>query len=312
MDEKEEEEEEEESSLCEMPRCSQSIVLLAVRASGGTEGVAAANEASGPTPFSGTETTPPWPQSILKAIVVQRLQMHSTKKQHEPSLRRVRSSPEKLKMSWLKAASLSAEDVFDEAGDEMKLQTKEWSSNMNKRVKDGYVDGVNAGEDAALQLGFNQGFREGATRTVAVGRLKGIISAIWCWCQIEHPETPVPARVTELLQRVSQHEDRIADGIRKSMENPPPSVSDVSESMEDLEVKQADPSCCGDGGLRRGDGVLQPWGQNGPGRSSATTEALLGLELTSARAAANRVKPKPHELQVSTFSRHLNMDTPWR
>ncbi|XP_019942897.2 OTU deubiquitinase with linear linkage specificity a [Paralichthys olivaceus] len=151
-------------------------------------------------------------------------------------------------MSWLKAAALSAEDVFDEHGDELNLQSKEWSSNMKKRVKDGYVDGVDAGEEAALQLGFNQGFKEGAARTVAVGRLKGIISAIWCWCQIEHPDTPVPARVTELLQRVSQHEDKITEGIRKALENPPPSVSDVSESMEDLEVKQADPSCCGDEG----------------------------------------------------------------
>ncbi len=41
----------------------------------GTEGVAAMNEAS----ISRTETTPPWPRSGLKAIVVQRLQMLSNK-----------------------------------------------------------------------------------------------------------------------------------------------------------------------------------------------------------------------------------------
>ena len=69
-------------------------------------------------------------------------------------------------------------------------------------------------------------------------------SAIWCWCQIQHPESPVPASVTDLLQQVTQHEDLITDGIRKALENPPPSVSDVSESMEDLEVKQADPGHC--------------------------------------------------------------------
>lgn len=40
----------------------------------GTEGVAAVNEAS----ISRTETTPPWPRSGLKAIVVQRLQMLSS------------------------------------------------------------------------------------------------------------------------------------------------------------------------------------------------------------------------------------------
>ncbi|XP_060950025.1 OTU deubiquitinase with linear linkage specificity a [Limanda limanda] len=211
-------------------------------------------------------------------------------------------------MSWLKAASLRSEDVFDEAGDEMKLQSREWSSNMNKRVKDGYVDGVNAGEDEALQVGFNQGFREGAARTAAVGRLKGIISAVWCWCQIEHPETPVPARVTELLQRVSQHEDRIADGIRKSLENPPPSVSDVSESMEDLEVKQADPSCCGDGGCgegtdccSRGDTMDQDFPQRPPrlcsgsaSRSSSSDEDL-SLLLQSCRDLVSELE-LPQEL----------------
>ncbi|XP_029385295.1 OTU deubiquitinase with linear linkage specificity a [Echeneis naucrates] len=150
-------------------------------------------------------------------------------------------------MSWLRAVSDAGEDVFDESADDLSLQTKEWTSNMKKRVKDGYVDGVDAGEEASLQAGFNQGFREGAAQTAAVGRLKGIISAIWCWYQIEHPENPIPASVIELLQQVSQHEDKITDRIRKALENPPPSVSDISESMEDLEVEQAGRSCCGEG-----------------------------------------------------------------
>lgn len=72
-------------------------------------------------------------------------------------------------------------------------------------------------------------------------------SAIWCWWQIHHPESPVPSSVTDLLHHVVQHEDTIMEGIKKSLENPPPSVSDVSESMESLEVDQADPSCCGEG-----------------------------------------------------------------
>ena len=72
-------------------------------------------------------------------------------------------------------------------------------------------------------------------------------SAIWCWCQIHHPENPVPSSVTDLLQQVTQHEDQIVDDIRKALENPPPSVSDVSESMEDLEVERSDPGHCGEG-----------------------------------------------------------------
>ncbi|KAM8822945.1 LOW QUALITY PROTEIN: OTU deubiquitinase with linear linkage specificity a [Spinachia spinachia] len=144
-----------------------------------------------------------------------------------------------ITMSWIKAVSHS-EDVFDEYADDLSLQSKEWASNMKKRVRDGYVDGVDAGEDASLQAGFNLGFREGAARTVGLGRLKGIVSAIYCWCQMQHPESPPPASVTDLLQRVSQHEDEVMDGIRRALENPPPSVSSVSESIEDLKVEQAD------------------------------------------------------------------------
>lgn len=41
--------------------------------------------------------------------------------------------------------------------------------------QDGYVDGVDTGEDASLQVGFSLGFKEGAAQTVAVGRLRGIV-----------------------------------------------------------------------------------------------------------------------------------------
>ncbi|XP_042372866.1 uncharacterized protein LOC121966861, partial [Plectropomus leopardus] len=75
-------------------------------------------------------------------------------------------------------------------------------------------------------------------------------SAILCWCQIQRPGVPLPASVTDLLQRVSQHEDAIREGIRKALESPPPSVSSVSESMEDLQVQPADSGCCGGEGCK--------------------------------------------------------------
>ncbi|XP_034562927.1 OTU deubiquitinase with linear linkage specificity a [Notolabrus celidotus] len=153
-------------------------------------------------------------------------------------------------MAWVKAVSYNGEDVFDESADDLTLLSKEWTSNMKKRVRDGYVDGVDAGEDALLQVGFNQGFMEGRAKTAAVGRLKGIVSAICSWCQIQHPESPVPASVTSLLQQITQHEERIMEGIRYALEHPPPSVSIISESMEDLEVEQRDSNCCGGGGCK--------------------------------------------------------------
>lgn len=38
-------------------------------------------------------------------------------------------------MAWLKAASTSGDDVFDENADEMSVMSKEWVSNMKKRVR---------------------------------------------------------------------------------------------------------------------------------------------------------------------------------
>lgn len=38
-------------------------------------------------------------------------------------------------MSWLKAASTSGDDVFDENADEMSVMSKEWVTNMKKRVR---------------------------------------------------------------------------------------------------------------------------------------------------------------------------------
>lgn len=38
-------------------------------------------------------------------------------------------------MSWLKAASSCGDDVFDENADEMSVMSKEWASNMKKRLR---------------------------------------------------------------------------------------------------------------------------------------------------------------------------------
>ncbi|XP_027129818.1 protein YAE1 homolog [Larimichthys crocea] len=146
-------------------------------------------------------------------------------------------------MSWVKAAQLSAEDVFDEDADDLSVSNKEWLTNMKRRIRDGFVDGADAGEDAALQAGFNQGFREGAAQTVAVGRLKGIASAVSCWWQIQYPGRPIPASVCDLLQQIEQYENTIIEGLKYV----PPSVSSVSETMEDLDLKQPDSGCCGEG-----------------------------------------------------------------
>ncbi|XP_068160453.1 OTU deubiquitinase with linear linkage specificity a [Antennarius striatus] len=151
-------------------------------------------------------------------------------------------------MAWVKSVSYSGDDVFDENADDLNLMSKEWASSMKRRHRDGYVDGADVGEDAFLQVGFRMGFLEGAAQTAAVGRLKGMLSALSCWCRIQHPESAIPASVSDLLQQVSLYEDSIVDGLKKALENPPPSVTSISEGIEDLGVKQEESGCSGDAG----------------------------------------------------------------
>ncbi|KAI4897867.1 hypothetical protein NFI96_021227 [Prochilodus magdalenae] len=165
-------------------------------------------------------------------------------------------------MSWLKAVP-SSEDVFDEDVDETSLQNKEWRWNMEKRVKDGYRDGMDAGKEASLQVGFNLGYREGAIKMKAIGQLKGIVSALQCWCLSQPSRNSELSLVRELLRRVDQHEQDLVEAMRRAQERPPPSVSEVAGDMEDLGVDQGEHSdgsgCCrkdGDGDCCRKDGEM--------------------------------------------------------
>lgn len=50
------------------------------------------------------------------------------------------------------------------------------------RGQDGYVDGSDAGMEASLQVGFKQGYLEGAAMTAPVGRLKGMLRCVVSVC----------------------------------------------------------------------------------------------------------------------------------
>ncbi|XP_028826261.1 OTU deubiquitinase with linear linkage specificity a isoform X1 [Denticeps clupeoides] len=147
-------------------------------------------------------------------------------------------------MSWVKALG-SSEDVFDENADDISLQSKEWKYNMEKRAKDGFRDGINAGKEASLQAGFNQGYRAGALRMKAVGQLKGTASALQIWCQLQDPGSPAAASVSSLLQCVVQHEERIEAAMKRAQERPIPSVGDVSEDLANLGVGLTPEQGCG-------------------------------------------------------------------
>uniref|UniRef100_A0A8C3VPC6 Essential protein Yae1 N-terminal domain-containing protein n=1 Tax=Catagonus wagneri TaxID=51154 RepID=A0A8C3VPC6_9CETA len=84
-------------------------------------------------------------------------------------------------MSWVEATALvpgpgEEGDVFDEEVDESLLVQREWRSHMQRRVKEGYRGGIEAGKAVTLQQGFNQGYKEGAEVIRNYGQLRGTLS----------------------------------------------------------------------------------------------------------------------------------------
>lgn len=70
-----------------------------------------------------------------------------------------------------------------------------------------------------------------------------------CWCQAQLPKSPALASATDLLQKLEKHEDGLVDAMRKAQERPPPSVTDMVDDMEDLNVDHSSGSCTkNDGG----------------------------------------------------------------
>uniref|UniRef100_A0A8D0CGH7 Essential protein Yae1 N-terminal domain-containing protein n=1 Tax=Salvator merianae TaxID=96440 RepID=A0A8D0CGH7_SALMN len=81
-------------------------------------------------------------------------------------------------MSWVQlTAGRHSEDVFDKDADEIDVAQKEWKSTMEKRVKEGYTEGVEAGKLQTLQQGFNQGYKEAVRTMIFCGQLKGTL--VW-------------------------------------------------------------------------------------------------------------------------------------
>ncbi|KAL4634785.1 yae1 domain-containing protein 1-like [Arapaima gigas] len=148
-------------------------------------------------------------------------------------------------MSWVKCIPVGDEDVFDEDEDDTELPNKEWRYNMEKRLKDGYRDGMDSGKETSLQQGFNLGYREGAAKMVVAGQLKGIVTAMQCWCQLQQLDPPRLASVTKLLQSIIKHEEATIERMQMALQHPPASVGDVTDRIGDLYVQRIDSGCDG-------------------------------------------------------------------
>ncbi|CAJ0966694.1 unnamed protein product [Ranitomeya imitator] len=142
-------------------------------------------------------------------------------------------------MSWVRAAAAELQppgedEVFDEEADDMKLLQNDWKNNMEKRLKEGYADGVEAGKEQALQTGFNVGYKEGVTLLLPCGELRGTLSALVTWCEVHDADPATCARLGELLSSVTQCEDNLVKSLSSIHRITQP--SDISSALEDMDL----------------------------------------------------------------------------
>ncbi|KFO20620.1 protein YAE1 homolog isoform X1 [Fukomys damarensis] len=148
-------------------------------------------------------------------------------------------------MSWVQTAQAVVKagdqgDVFDEEADESLLVQREWRSNMQRRVKEGYRDGVDAGKAVALQQGFNQGYKEGAEVIMNYGQLRGTLSALLSWCHLHDNSLTLISKINNLLDAVSQCEEYVLTQLKSVP--PRPSVGDLLDSIEDMDLCRVVPA----------------------------------------------------------------------
>ncbi|XP_059026539.1 protein YAE1 homolog [Mustela lutreola] len=142
-------------------------------------------------------------------------------------------------MSWVQRPRLvggpgEEGDVFDEEADESLLVQREWRSHMQRRVKEGYRDGINAGKAVTLQQGFNQGYKEGAKIIINYGQLRGTLSALLSWCHLYDNGSVLISKINNLLDAVGQCEEYVLKHL-KSITSPP-HVVDLLDSIEDMDL----------------------------------------------------------------------------
>ncbi|XP_063778564.1 protein YAE1 homolog [Pseudophryne corroboree] len=158
-------------------------------------------------------------------------------------------------MSWLRAAaelhpaSEEEAEVFDEGQDEMELVQREWKRSMEQRLREGYLDGIEAGKENSLQTGFNSGYKLGVSMLMPCGELRGTLSALVTWCQVHQLEPSMTTQLGELLTSVCQCEDHIVKVLSSIHQVAHP--TDLSSSLEDMDlashIHEADKRSCSAG-----------------------------------------------------------------
>ncbi|XP_059511715.1 protein YAE1 homolog [Myotis daubentonii] len=148
-------------------------------------------------------------------------------------------------MSWVPAApgvrgGGEEGEVFDEEADESLLAQREWRSQMQRRVKEGYRDGLQAGKAVALQQGFNQGYKEGAEGIINYGQLRGTLSALLSWCHLHDNSSALISKINNLLDAVGHCEEYVLKHLKSI--TPQPHVVDLLDSIQDMDLCHVSPT----------------------------------------------------------------------
>ncbi|XP_010945547.2 protein YAE1 homolog [Camelus bactrianus] len=148
-------------------------------------------------------------------------------------------------MSWVQGAAsvrgLAEEgDVFDEEADESLLVQREWRSHMQRRIKEGYRDGIDAGKAVTLQQGFNQGYKEGAEVIINYGQLRGTLSALLSWCHLHDNSSALISKINKLLDAVGQCEECVLRHLKSITSQP--HVVDLLDSIQDMDLCHVAPA----------------------------------------------------------------------
>ncbi|XP_048385337.1 OTU deubiquitinase with linear linkage specificity a [Stegostoma tigrinum] len=182
---------------------------------------------------------------------------------------------------WRLGANQS-DDVFDEEADELRLSRNEWNISMGQRLKEGYRDGLNAGRESTLQRGFNQGYQEGVKKILVPSQMKGLLSALLSWFQLNGSDPNLLAKVNQLLGVAAQQEELIFRNLCVIPKET--SVSDVMECIEDMGLdtlpeKQPEVSSCGDAASKSRDSSSET-GNPDPGINNTTSSQMRSCRTT--------------------------------
>ncbi|XP_069469388.1 protein YAE1 homolog isoform X1 [Ambystoma mexicanum] len=140
-------------------------------------------------------------------------------------------------MPWVQAVQPDkGDDVFDEEADDLSLLQQEWKTTMEKRVKEGYRDGMDAGKADALQQGFNNGYKEGMALMMTCGTLKGSLWALKCWSQLRAYGSYLTNEIEKLLEAVGQYEENTSRILSTASHQPHP--GELADSIQDISLNQ--------------------------------------------------------------------------